>query len=90
MLEIAPIYMRLQAEQPVARVLTPVGDLAWLVTDGGDQVMANAAGDSRSVRTWTVALTSLAFFLVQISLLVVVTALPAIRHDLRASLSTLG
>ena len=52
--------------------------------------MANAAGDSRSVRTWTVALTSLAFFLVQISLLVVVTALPAIRHDLRASLSTLG
>src|SRR5215470_4142012 len=52
--------------------------------------MVNAAGDSRSVRTWTVALTSLAFFLVQISLLVVVTALPAIRHDLRASLSTLG
>src|SRR5215471_6063571 len=52
--------------------------------------MVNAAGDSRSVQTWTVALTSLAFFLVQISLLVVVTALPAIRHDLRASLSTLG
>lgn len=52
--------------------------------------MANATGDSRSGRIWTVALTSLAFFLVQISLLVVVTALPAIRHDLRASLSTLG
>src|SRR5215472_5300253 len=52
--------------------------------------MENVAGDSRSARTWTVALTSLAFFLVQISLLVVVTALPAIRHDLRASLSTLG
>src|SRR5262249_16151898 len=52
--------------------------------------MENVAGDSRSARGWTVALTSLAFFLVQISLLVVVTALPAIRHDLRASLSTLG
>lgn len=52
--------------------------------------MAAATGDSRSGRTWAVILPSVAFFLVQISLLVVVTALPAIRHDLRADFSTLG
>jgi EmrB/QacA subfamily drug resistance transporter len=43
-----------------------------------------------SQKTWTLALTSVAFFMVNISLLVVVSALPAIRHDLRADFSTLG
>ena len=43
-----------------------------------------------SQRSWTLVLTSVAFFLVNISLLVVVSALPAIRHDLRADFSTLG
>src|SRR5215472_10846984 len=52
--------------------------------------MGVAASDSRSGRTWAVVLPSVAFFLVNISLLVVVTALPAIRHDLRADFSTLG
>src|SRR5215468_9480781 len=52
--------------------------------------MTAPTSDSGRGRTWAVLLTSLAFFLVQVSLLVVVTALPAIRHDLRASLSTLG
>jgi len=52
--------------------------------------MAVAASDSRSGRTWAVLLPSVAFFLVNVSLLVVVTALPAIRHDLRADFSTLG
>lgn len=31
-LDVAPELRRLQAEQPVARVRTPAGDLAWLVT----------------------------------------------------------
>jgi EmrB/QacA subfamily drug resistance transporter len=38
---------------------------------------------------WTVILTSLAFFMVALDALVVITALPAIHRDLGASLSTL-
>lgn len=38
---------------------------------------------------WTLALTAVAFFMVSLDLLVVMTALPAIQHDLGAGLSTL-
>ena len=38
---------------------------------------------------WVLALTSAAFFMVALDLLVVITALPAIGHDFRAGLSTL-
>jgi cytochrome P450 len=31
-LDIAPLYRRLQAERPVARIRTPAGDPAWLIT----------------------------------------------------------
>jgi MFS family permease len=43
----------------------------------------------RSSRAATVALTSVAFFMVALDLLVVITALPAMQRDLGASLSTL-
>src|SRR5947199_9884860 len=38
---------------------------------------------------WTLSLTAIAFFMVALDALVVVTALPAIQRDLHASLSTL-
>src|SRR5919198_6243950 len=38
---------------------------------------------------WTLALTSLAFFMVSLDVLVVVTALPAIHRELGASLASL-
>ncbi len=38
---------------------------------------------------WTLALTSVAFFMVALDTLVVITALPAMQHDLHAGLSTL-
>jgi EmrB/QacA subfamily drug resistance transporter len=44
---------------------------------------------SLSSRSWAVALTSIAFFMVALDALVVITALPAIHRDLGASLSTL-
>jgi hypothetical protein len=44
---------------------------------------------SRSRLGWTLALTSAAFFLTSLDVLAVVTALPAIRRDLGASLATL-
>jgi EmrB/QacA subfamily drug resistance transporter len=44
---------------------------------------------ARSRPIWTLVLTSLAFFMVALDTLVVVTALPAIQRDLHASLSTL-
>jgi EmrB/QacA subfamily drug resistance transporter len=44
---------------------------------------------SLSSRGWAVALTSIAFFMVALDALVVITALPAIHRDLGASLSTL-
>jgi EmrB/QacA subfamily drug resistance transporter len=43
----------------------------------------------RSSGRWTVALTSLAFFIVALDALVVITALPAMHRNLGASLSTL-
>src|SRR5260370_21317902 len=45
--------------------------------------------DHRSPR-WALALTPIAFFMVALDALVVITALPAIQRDLGASLSTLG
>ena len=46
-----------------------------------------ALGRSRPI--WTLVLTSLAFFMVALDTLVVVTALPAIQRDLHANLSLL-
>ena len=43
----------------------------------------------RASRSWTLLLTSVAFFMVTLDALVVITALPAIHRDLHASLSTL-
>ncbi len=43
----------------------------------------------RSRRGWALALTALAFFMVSLDLLVVITALPAIQRDLGTSLATL-
>jgi len=42
-----------------------------------------------SQRIWTLALTSVAFFMVALDSLVVITALPAIHHDIGGSISTL-
>jgi EmrB/QacA subfamily drug resistance transporter len=42
-----------------------------------------------SSRRWALALTSIAFFMVALDTLVVITALPAMQRDLRAGLSTL-
>src|SRR5712692_9670098 len=44
---------------------------------------------ARSRPIWTLALTSLAFFMVALDTLVVVTALPAIQRDLHANLAML-
>jgi EmrB/QacA subfamily drug resistance transporter len=43
----------------------------------------------QSPRGWALALTAIAFFMVSLDLLVVVTALPVIQHDLGAGLTTL-
>ncbi|HET9848512.1 MAG TPA: DHA2 family efflux MFS transporter permease subunit [Candidatus Dormibacteraeota bacterium] len=51
--------------------------------------MAVALSRRRSGLIWTLALSSVAFFMVVLDALVVVTALPAIQRDLRASLSLL-
>ena len=45
--------------------------------------------NERLTRAWTLVLTSVAFFMVALDTLVVMTALPAIRRDLGASLATL-
>jgi MFS family permease len=39
---------------------------------------------------WTLAITSVAFFMITLGYLVVITALPAMRRDLGANLSTLS
>jgi len=52
--------------------------------------MTDHAMNDRSVRAWTLALTSLAFFMVALDTLIVITALPAIQRDLGASLATLA
>src|SRR5499427_5329240 len=46
-------------------------------------------GTTMSQKIWTLALTSVAFFMVALDSLVVVTALPAIHRDLGGSISTL-
>ncbi len=43
-LDLPPLLRRLRAQQPVARVRTPAGDVAWLVT-GYDEVRALFADD---------------------------------------------
>jgi EmrB/QacA subfamily drug resistance transporter len=57
------------------------------VTRRGSATVARDRG--RSVRIWTLALTSVAAFMVSLDALVVVTALPSMQRDLRADLSTL-
>ena len=44
---------------------------------------------TRSVRGWTLALTSVTAFMTALDALVVITALPSMQHDLGASISTL-
>src|SRR5258706_12669254 len=44
---------------------------------------------NKRVTTWTLAITSLALFMVSLDNLVVTTALPVIRHELHASISQL-
>ena len=51
--------------------------------------MRHRSRDSRLRLGWTLALTSLAFFMVGLDGLVVVTALPSIHRDLEASLDSL-
>ena len=51
--------------------------------------MRRHSQESRLLLGWTLALTSMAFFMVALDGLVVVTALPAIHRDLRASLDSL-
>ena len=51
--------------------------------------MVNDLEATRSLRGWTLTLTSLAFFMVALDALVVITALPAIHRDLGAGLATL-
>jgi len=52
-------------------------------------MVVQPAATRRSRPIWTLALTAIAFFMVALDALVVVTALPAIQRDLHASLSTL-
>jgi hypothetical protein len=42
---------------------------------------ASSAGPRSGSRPWTLALTSVAFFMVALDMLVVITALPAIRRE---------
>ena len=50
---------------------------------------ASSAGPRSGSRPWTLALTSVAFFMVALDMLVVITALPAIRREFGASLAAL-
>ena len=50
--------------------------------------MRRPSQDPRFRLSWTLGLTSLPFFMVGLDALIVVTALPAIRRDLRASLAS--
>jgi EmrB/QacA subfamily drug resistance transporter len=45
--------------------------------------------ESATSRAWTLAVTSIAYFMVTLDALVVITALPAIRHDVHADIGTL-
>lgn len=55
---------------------------------GGIEVAANET-DQRSSRSWALALTSVAFFMVALDQLVVITALPAMQLDLGTTVSAL-
>src|SRR5689334_3354941 len=57
--------------------------------EGFSPVIIQAAPAQRSRPIWTLALTAIAFFMVALDALVVVTALPAVQRDLHASLSML-
>jgi len=50
---------------------------------------ASSAGPRSGSRPWTLALTSVAFFMIALDMLVVITALPAIRREFGASLAAL-
>src|SRR5258707_1254518 len=50
---------------------------------------ASSAGPGSGAPPWTLALTSAAFFMVALDMLVVITALPAIRREFGASLAAL-
>jgi EmrB/QacA subfamily drug resistance transporter len=52
-------------------------------------MVTQPSADSRPSLGWTLALTSVAFFMVSLDVLVVVTALPAIHRDFGASLTML-
>jgi EmrB/QacA subfamily drug resistance transporter len=56
---------------------------------GGTAMVVPSPSNRRSKPVWTLGLTSIAFFMVALDSLVVVTALPAIHRDLGASLTTL-
>src|SRR5215472_15127630 len=52
-------------------------------------MLTQISGASQPRLGWTLGLTSLAFFMVSLDVLVVVTALPAIHRDFGASMDTL-
>ena len=52
-------------------------------------MVANVSAAPRSSPAWALALTSLAFFMVNLDVLVVITALPAIGHDLAGGMAVL-
>jgi EmrB/QacA subfamily drug resistance transporter len=60
--------------------------IAQATRPGSDAIARDPA---RSVRRWTLLLTSVAAFMVSLDALVVITALPSIQRDLRANLATL-
>jgi EmrB/QacA subfamily drug resistance transporter len=60
-----------------------------LTESAGRKQAAVAPPARRPSAGWTLALTSLATFMVALDALVVITALPSIQHDLHASVSTL-
>src|SRR5438093_10322505 len=59
------------------------------ILEGGLEVVVQPSPIRQSRPIWTLALTAIAFFMVALDALVVVTALPAIQRDLHASLSML-
>src|SRR5438128_2851798 len=59
------------------------------ILEGGLEVVVQPSPIRRSRPIWTLALTAIAFFMVALDALVVVTALPAIQRDLHANLSML-
>jgi EmrB/QacA subfamily drug resistance transporter len=68
--------------------ITPMQAAQMTIPRAEQQSLTDARSEAR-LRGWTLALTSVAFFMVALDTLVVVTALPAIRRELHASLTTL-